>query len=43
MSSASGSLLPQEPLAATVYSFIPQVNCVLTTHSHGKDRIALQN
>ena len=42
MSSASGSFLPEEPLTATVYNVIPKVNCVLTTHSNGKERIALQ-
>lgn len=43
MSSASGSLLPEEPLSVAVYNVMPKVNCVLTTLSHRKDRIALQN
>lgn len=43
MSSASGSLLHDEPLSATVYNVIPKVNCVLTTHTQGKGRIALNN
>lgn len=43
MSSASGSLLPEEPLSVTVYNVMPKVNCVLTTRSHRKDRVALQN
>lgn len=40
---ASGSLLPEEPLSVTVYNVMPKVNCVLTTLSHRKDHIALQN
>ena len=42
MSSASGSLFPEESLSVTVYNVMPKVNCVLTTLSHRKDHIALQ-